>query len=619
VERVLNASTHYEVLRIPMSASSREIKEGFNATVRMLHEDRNTDPRSNDAFIKATEARKVLADPKRRAAYDAILSFERDKAKRFVSDAGPPPETAADGSTSNAKRKRQDEEKRSPSSATTDANAKRKRASDEAQEGGVGEPTGRRGKHEAEKEEDEEDEEEGGGGFRTPIYPPPPTGDESIAGAAKRHVLEILNSKRRDAASHFWTLERNDPHLASAVAMELNRIRARVSTACVTISTAEDLAFVWHLAQELNIPDLDLGRGREALCLKVGRALSNATVASAGGSSGAEPLVWGVFKARDLATHGLLRLRRMRDIGDALANVASPSCNFDGYVLPLPELAPTPAPGMRTVVAALRDDPTSLGPFEVAQTLSAQTSDRIARIEAVGGLCARLVRGMYAPNFLLSTATCVSPGHGGRIVTLACEHAEGGTLADLLAEPRVTDAFQVSAVVQTAMALVAAATAGLVHGDLRPEIVPCQRVTVGFWIRYSAFGRRWRLPLGRMVMLPFVLSSSSTSSARSSPQIPNFARDLWDVFTGMQRLIERAPGMQAKPVAKSLRAAVRVLEREVSAAVGGAPGAVGDAASLVEVMLRDSGFAWLVDSLASEGVGPMLRTYHPQRGGSVEG
>ena len=71
--------THYEVLGVPRSASTRQIREAFRAKARLLHPDRLIDasPRERTEAARelqvVTDAWKVLGDGRRRRAYDESL------------------------------------------------------------------------------------------------------------------------------------------------------------------------------------------------------------------------------------------------------------------------------------------------------------------------------------------------------------------------------------------------------------------------------------------------------------------------------------------------------------------------------------------------------------------
>lgn len=61
------ARTHYQVLRLPITAQEQEIKAAYRRAARVSHPDRGGDP---EEFRRVTEAYQTLIDPVRRATYD---------------------------------------------------------------------------------------------------------------------------------------------------------------------------------------------------------------------------------------------------------------------------------------------------------------------------------------------------------------------------------------------------------------------------------------------------------------------------------------------------------------------------------------------------------------------
>ena len=61
---------YYEVLGVPRTASTEEIKKAFRKLAMQYHPDRNNKPGAEDRFKEINEAYEVLSDAERRVAYD---------------------------------------------------------------------------------------------------------------------------------------------------------------------------------------------------------------------------------------------------------------------------------------------------------------------------------------------------------------------------------------------------------------------------------------------------------------------------------------------------------------------------------------------------------------------
>jgi hypothetical protein len=70
VARVISAKTHYSVLEVEKDANDATIKKAYRKLALMLHPDKNTAPRAEEAFKKLSEAFNCLSDGNRRATYD---------------------------------------------------------------------------------------------------------------------------------------------------------------------------------------------------------------------------------------------------------------------------------------------------------------------------------------------------------------------------------------------------------------------------------------------------------------------------------------------------------------------------------------------------------------------
>jgi molecular chaperone DnaJ len=70
----MNAGTakdYYDILGVPRNADQNAIKDAFRRLALKYHPDRNKEPGAEDRFKEMVEAYAILADPKKRAAYDA--------------------------------------------------------------------------------------------------------------------------------------------------------------------------------------------------------------------------------------------------------------------------------------------------------------------------------------------------------------------------------------------------------------------------------------------------------------------------------------------------------------------------------------------------------------------
>jgi len=75
--------THYEVLGIPRTASSKDITRAYRQKARQYHEDvAPPDEADNERFARATEAFNVLRDKERRLEYDEQLAHPGVGAKK---------------------------------------------------------------------------------------------------------------------------------------------------------------------------------------------------------------------------------------------------------------------------------------------------------------------------------------------------------------------------------------------------------------------------------------------------------------------------------------------------------------------------------------------------------
>lgn len=87
--------TYYDVLNVARDASSEEIKLAFRKLAQQLHPDRNSAANASDLMAVVNAAHDVLADPEKRAAYDASLIRDAQVARQVATQRRNTPPTAA--------------------------------------------------------------------------------------------------------------------------------------------------------------------------------------------------------------------------------------------------------------------------------------------------------------------------------------------------------------------------------------------------------------------------------------------------------------------------------------------------------------------------------------------
>ena len=74
-----NESDFYERLGLTRDASPEEIRRSYHEAARRLHPDVNVEPGATEQFLGVQEAYEVLADPRKRMAYDNSLAPQTDQ------------------------------------------------------------------------------------------------------------------------------------------------------------------------------------------------------------------------------------------------------------------------------------------------------------------------------------------------------------------------------------------------------------------------------------------------------------------------------------------------------------------------------------------------------------
>jgi hypothetical protein len=67
--------THYQLLGVPPTTTTDQIRSAYRKKAFQLHPDRNKSSNAHQQFIAVRLAYEVLSDPKKRAKYDAKLSI----------------------------------------------------------------------------------------------------------------------------------------------------------------------------------------------------------------------------------------------------------------------------------------------------------------------------------------------------------------------------------------------------------------------------------------------------------------------------------------------------------------------------------------------------------------
>src|ERR1043166_9701416 len=81
---------YYEILGIKRDAKPEEIKKAYRRLARKYHPDVNPGDKAAEAgFKKMSEAHDVLSDPKKRSAYDRVISSSEHLADAAACGAGP--------------------------------------------------------------------------------------------------------------------------------------------------------------------------------------------------------------------------------------------------------------------------------------------------------------------------------------------------------------------------------------------------------------------------------------------------------------------------------------------------------------------------------------------------
>ena len=73
---MLKEPNYYARLRLPIDATTEEIRRAYRESARRFHPDSSTKTGETEIFLEIQEAYEVISDPLKRAAYDSTLSAE---------------------------------------------------------------------------------------------------------------------------------------------------------------------------------------------------------------------------------------------------------------------------------------------------------------------------------------------------------------------------------------------------------------------------------------------------------------------------------------------------------------------------------------------------------------
>lgn len=92
----LTGEDFYQILGVSPTATAKDVKRAYYGLMREVHPDRNSDDLSHELCTLLNEIYETLADPEKRATYDAIAGFAVDSVNPWKDNSYPPDQVFVD-------------------------------------------------------------------------------------------------------------------------------------------------------------------------------------------------------------------------------------------------------------------------------------------------------------------------------------------------------------------------------------------------------------------------------------------------------------------------------------------------------------------------------------------
>jgi hypothetical protein len=592
------AKTYYEVLGLRESASDSEIKRAYRRLAIQLHPDRNAFDKSGEAFKILSNAYEVLGDAGMRAEYDASLA--RKKNKRTTRDGPPSARWTRPGKARWAERPFE----RPPASGDRDRDRDRGRDrsfSSDASWWQQHAPTFGATPPEA-----------AGRRARTAFS------DEAVAAAER-----LLRDEGPGLATSLRALRVRDQRLAEQALAYIAHLREGVRGACMRGDGVE----ISRIAKDLKVTAAAATADQEP-CQRIAAKLRRfrSVLPPSDG-------LWGVLADSTVWTHPNLRLLRA---AEARRRMGSPSSSSGAWEIPSQrcetlaewgrgEPLPEGVPSRYRIWRAKGEEGRWLG---FAESIVPEQGQRLRAQSVAARMANELVASRRCPNFSLTVAECASGATGfaagAKKRSALYERPDGQGTGTIAAAAIAWDFVPaVCLIVQTLMALAAAATVGLVHGRLTPGSVR-RCVADDVWLEYRAFGGAISVPARHgIALIAFAPADLASVPGEAPPHetafdydVPRAALDVVCFVGGLVELARRsasgsesmrpqlADAVFAAGVALEAALAdgrtVQRLQRDHASAVG-----------LVRIVLAESGLLRLLAQAGEVPAGATVLRFSP--------